>query len=85
MSEKKQFHSTQLLSGEYFPDTRKLRLTFRQGKNIYEYDNIGPEIWQGLCGAESAGRFFHKVIRMGLYPYRKLPKPIQENQGGRPY
>lgn len=78
MSEKRQFTSTQLLEGEYFPETKKLHLTFRQGKNKYEYDNVGPEVWQGLCEADSAGSFFHQNIKRGPYPYRKLMPPQPE-------
>ena len=84
MSEKRQFDSTQIFEGEYFPETKKLHLTFRSGKKQYEYDNVEPETWAGLCEPgpqynESHGRYFNQVIK-GRYAYRKLEEAQPEMQ-----
>lgn len=80
MSEKKTFQSTQIFEGEYFPETKKMHLTFRTGKKKYEYDNIPPEVWQGLCDAESHGKFFSQAIK-ARYPFRRIEQLPFEGDG----
>jgi hypothetical protein len=80
MSEKKIFQSTQIFEGEYFPETKILHLTFRTGKKKYEYQNVPPEVWQGLCEAESHGKFFSQAIKM-RYVYKRIEQPPMEGDG----
>lgn len=87
MSEKRTFESTQIFEGEYFPETKVMHLTFRAGKKKYEYQNVPPEVWKGLCDAESHGKFFSQAIK-GHYVYKRLeeapPKvKLQEAVGSR--
>jgi hypothetical protein len=80
MSEKRNFESTQIFEGEYFPKTKVMHLTFRSGKKKYEYQDVPPEVWKGLCEAESHGRFFSQNIKQ-RYVYKRLEDAPAKTEG----
>lgn len=49
----------------------KLYVKFLNG-GVYEYENIGPELWEGLAHADSKGSWLHWWIKINSdeYPYR---------------
>lgn len=56
------FDSTNLSTAHYDPNTATLLIHFHNG-SVYQYDGVSHELWAGLITAESAGRYFHAVIR----------------------
>lgn len=60
--EQKTFRSTAILSGSYDPDSQELEITFQSGKT-YTYYNVPEHEWQGLCAADSAGRYVRQHIQ----------------------
>ncbi len=54
----------------YNPDNQTLEVEFNDG-NVYEYDDVEPEVYEEFMAADSHGRFFLANIRDN-YPYRKL-------------
>jgi hypothetical protein len=54
----------------YDEAARRLRLTFVSG-DVYDYDDVPPEVAEGLARAPSKGRFFGPRIR-DRYPYRRV-------------
>ena len=49
----------------------KLYIEYKKGK-VYEYDNVTPDIWNGLVNSESRGSYAHFFLKInsGTYPYR---------------
>ena len=62
--------STQIVEAAYHVEKQTLRITFLKGLR-YEYYRVPAEAWEAFQNAESAGKFFHKVIEPG-YDYRLL-------------
>ena len=62
--------SSNLRSAEYDARTGALTVGFHRGRS-YVYTGVPPAIYEGLLGAYSAGRYFHRWIR-NRYPYRRL-------------
>lgn len=60
--ETKQFNSSQIKEGKYDKENKVLTITFNTGKE-YEYHQVPLEKWQGLCEAESAGKYFNANIK----------------------
>lgn len=58
----KDFNSSQLKRGEYSYADNSLIITFTNDKK-YEYKEVPPEKWEGLCSAESAGKYFNAEIK----------------------
>lgn len=55
-------NSSAISSVRYDPATRQLRITFHSS-GTYTYFGVPPEVYEGLMAAESAGRYFNRVIR----------------------
>lgn len=55
--------SSDLSSVGYDPDTRQMEVEFRRGTKLYTYENVPPEIYQGLMNAISPGKYFYANIR----------------------
>lgn len=55
----------------YDAATLHLYIEYKGGK-VYEYDNVTPDLWDGLVNSESRGSYVHFFIRIndGEYPYR---------------
>jgi len=49
-----------------------LKVEFNSG-TLYEYEGVPTEVYDGLCKAESQGRFFSESIK-GNYSHTKLLK-----------
>ena len=62
--------STTLKSVGYDPQTQTLELEFDSG-SVYQYDNVPPEVYQGLLEADSLGRYFNENIDKS-YNYRRM-------------
>ena len=62
--------STAINSIGYDNRWRRLSVTFNSGRT-YDYDNVGSEIYQKFCSADSKGRFFNQWIR-NYYAYRRV-------------
>ncbi|HYC99434.1 KTSC domain-containing protein [Brevundimonas sp.] len=54
---------------------RRLRVTFTSG-DVYEYDEVPPEVNEAFRAAFSKGRFFGPNIR-DRYPYRRVGKAFR--------
>lgn len=72
-----QVDSSQIYAWGYSPEKQKLRVQFlNKGApaGIYEYQNVTPEHWATLTGAESAGSMFHKLIKNNVaeFPYTRM-------------
>lgn len=65
-----EYDSTNLRSGLYDTDTKKLTVTFGNGTS-YEYDNVPHEIFAELNLAESQGKYFNQRISKA-FTYRKV-------------
>lgn len=55
----------------YDEETRCLQVVFNTSK-VYCYEDVPPEIFQGLLEAESKGRYIRAYI-IDVYPYRRGP------------
>lgn len=62
--------SSMITSTAYHPHTETLELVFCNG-GIYEYHQIGEEIYEEFLAAESIGEYFNNHIRL-KYPYTKV-------------
>ncbi len=51
----------------YDPEIHLLEIIFNDG-HIYQYRGVPPEVYDGLKGAESKGRYFQENIR-GEFQY----------------
>jgi hypothetical protein len=59
------FMQSSMLTGcSYDDETRELTVTFSNSKN-YVYEDVDKSLYDGLTGAESAGRYFNS-IKAGL-------------------
>lgn len=62
------------IDGVHFdPATGTLTVKFKLG-GTYHYDACKQEHFDGLCKAESAGKYLHKTIR-GSFKHRKADPP----------
>jgi hypothetical protein len=48
-----------------------LLATFRESHRTFIYEEVPPDIYDGLIFADSLGRFFNAHIR-GHFPYREI-------------
>lgn len=62
--------STVIRRFSYDETQRRLRVTFTSG-DVYDYDDVPPEVEIGFRDAFSKGRFFASDIR-DRYPYRRV-------------
>lgn len=59
------------IEGAHFdPATGTLTVKFKSG-GTYHYSGCKQDHYDGLCSAESAGKFFHANIRQGGFKHRK--------------
>lgn len=68
--------SSNLAQADYDPFMGTMTVGFRNG-TVYEYYGVEQDIYEQLCEAESAGRFFLKNIK-GKYEFSKRGK-LNEN------
>jgi hypothetical protein len=61
--------SSNLEAAGYDPATRTLTVKFKNG-GTYHYEGCTQEHYDGLCSAESAGKYLHTTIK-GKYNHRK--------------
>lgn len=54
----------------YDAETQTLEVIFNSG-GIYFYDNVPPEVYEGLMAAESKGSYMKYAI-INRYPYSEL-------------
>jgi len=54
-------------------DGRDLFIGFNSG-TTYKYDSVPYSVFDQMCKAESAGKFFHKFVK-GTYTYSKSCDP----------
>ncbi len=52
------------------PETKVLTIKFKSG-GTYHYSGCSQDHFDGLCGADSAGRYFHKHIKSGEFKWTK--------------
>jgi len=65
------FEKSSHLAGATFDAARgALRVTFRGGA-VYEYRDVPPVAWEGLCRADSAGKFLAAEIKPA-YPCERV-------------
>ena len=65
------------IEGAHFdPATGTLTVKFKSG-GTYHYSGCKQSHYDGLCSAESAGKFFHKTIRGGGFKQRKADEHKQ--------
>lgn len=57
------FESTAIERAEYDADSRTLRVWFTHGGEPYDYREVPPEVYAGLCSAASKGAYFNDHIR----------------------
>jgi len=55
------FNSSAVKRAEYNHATRELTIWFPEGKP-YSYCNVPEHVWEGLCNAQSKGRYFNDHI-----------------------
>jgi len=63
--------SSSLHAVGYAPETKSLRVTFRNG-STYRYFDVPYEVFQDLLHANSKGRYFNDSIRPA-FRYERLP------------
>ena len=68
--------SSQIAAIGYDPMTGELVIRFhgfgRQGASIYSYAGVPAALARGLVEAQSPGSYFHRHIRHGHFPYRRV-------------
>ena len=63
--------SSALVKVCYDEDAHTLRATFRDSHRTFLYENVPPEIYDGLIFSDSLGRYFNTHIR-GHFPYYEV-------------
>ena len=63
--------SSNLSAVGYDPDTQELQVQFKNG-GIYSYEGVPHQTHADLVSAESIGSAFHKLIKSGPYPFKKV-------------
>ncbi len=61
-----EFDSQLIFAAGYDPQEEVLRVTFRKkgvAGDTWEYEEVGPEVWEALRSSESAGKFFLARIK----------------------
>jgi hypothetical protein len=60
--------SSVIAAAGYDPESRTLYIVFNTGR-VYEYQDVPPEMYDGLMAAESKGKFLNQQI-IDNYAYR---------------
>jgi hypothetical protein len=68
--ERKYVKSSNLLSVGYDAKNKILEIRFNSG-NMYQYDNVPKEIYNGLMSASSKGSYFYDMIK-GNYSFKQI-------------
>lgn len=63
-------NSSMISAAGYDPDTQRLQVEFKATHAVYEYSDVPQEVFDGLTGAESAGKYYNLHIA-GKYPVKK--------------
>ena len=63
--------SSALRSVGYDEEQQILEIEFTNGA-VYRYFDVPAEVYRGLMGAESHGRYFHQHVRGAGYRYQKM-------------
>lgn len=58
-------NSSALATADYWEDTERLRVTFRNGRS-YDHYNVPKGIFEALRDAPSAGTYYNAAIK-GIY------------------
>lgn len=61
--------SSNLRSVGYDEATHTLEIEFQNGR-VYRYIEVPREVYEGLMGADSLGRYFNEYVR-DAYPYSR--------------
>jgi len=64
-------NSSHIQSSEHDPATNTMHVTFKNGQT-YRYDNVPPEVHEGMTKTYTPGKYFHNHIRKGNYKFTKL-------------
>ena len=62
--------SSNLVSVGYDAGSKVLQIEFG-GDALYDYDNVPPDVYEGLMSASSHGKYFDRHIK-GCYEYRRV-------------
>lgn len=62
--------SSDLSEVGYDSETGSLVVEFKRG-NVYRYEGVSQEIYNGLIGSDSVGKYFNQYIK-GSYSYSKI-------------
>lgn len=62
--------SSMIKNLRYNFDNNVLKVEFNNG-GMYEYSGVTAELYEGLCSAESVGKYFNEKIK-NTYPHSKL-------------
>lgn len=54
----------------YDEEAKELTLDFKSGGS-HKYSDVPKEVFEGICSADSAGKYFHSQIR-GKYPSERV-------------
>ena len=68
--QREQVSSSNIRSIGYELNSKTLEIEFRDG-GIYQYFNVGSNIYNKMISAPSIGSFFHKYIK-GKYNWQKV-------------
>jgi hypothetical protein len=70
-TERTPVRSSALRSVGYGEEQQTLEIEFPNGA-VYQYFDEPPEVYRGLIGAKSHGRYFHQHVRDAGYRYLKM-------------
>jgi hypothetical protein len=62
--------SSMIHAAGYDEDERELEVVFNSGE-VYRYENVDKEVYEGLMAADSKGRYMRAHI-IDMYPYYKV-------------
>jgi hypothetical protein len=62
--------SSMIHAAGYDEDERELEVVFNSGE-VYRYENVDKEVYEGLVAADSKGRYMRAHI-IDMYPYYKV-------------
>jgi hypothetical protein len=64
--------SSALEKVSYDEERHILRATFRESHRTFLYEDVPPEVYDGLIFSDSLGRYFNSHIR-DHFPHREIP------------
>lgn len=65
MMQMRPLRSSAIAAAGYDPDSRTLEVEFTSGRS-YTHPGVPPEVYAGLIGADSPGRYYSQNIK-GVY------------------